>query len=60
MTRGLRRGRDYSEPGARRRREAIPIPITGMVGLCLCVILNMASAVDVFGGVLDSTILLFS
>jgi Sodium:sulfate symporter transmembrane region len=39
--------------------EAIPIPITGVVGLCLCVILNVASADDVFGSVFDSTILLF-
>jgi di/tricarboxylate transporter len=36
--------------------EAIPIPITGLVGLCLCVILNVASADDVFGSVADSTI----
>jgi di/tricarboxylate transporter len=41
------------------RLEAIPIPITGLVGLCLCVILNVASADDVFGSVFDSTILLF-
>jgi sodium-dependent dicarboxylate transporter 2/3/5 len=34
-------------------------PITGVVGLCLCVILNVASADDVFGSVFDSTILLF-
>ena len=33
--------------------EAIPIPITGVVGLCLCVILNVASADDVFGAVFD-------
>ena len=39
--------------------EAIPIPITGVVGLCLCVVLNVASADDVFGSVFDSTILLF-
>jgi len=39
--------------------EAIPIPTTGVVGLCLCVILNVASADDVFGSVFDSTILLF-
>ena len=39
--------------------EAIPIPVTGLVGLCLCVILNVASADDVFGSVFDSTILLF-
>jgi di/tricarboxylate transporter len=30
-----------------------------VVGLCLCVILNVASADDVFGSVFDSTILLF-
>jgi Sodium:sulfate symporter transmembrane region len=29
------------------------------IGLCLCVILNVASADDVFGSVFDSTILLF-
>ena len=39
--------------------EAIPIPITGVLGLCLCVILNVASADDVFGSVADSTIFLF-
>jgi sodium-dependent dicarboxylate transporter 2/3/5 len=39
--------------------EAIPIPITGVVGLCLCVILGVASADDVFGSVADSTIFLF-
>jgi solute carrier family 13 (sodium-dependent dicarboxylate transporter), member 2/3/5 len=39
--------------------EAIPIPITGVVGLCLCVVLNVASAEDVFGNVADSTIFLF-
>ena len=39
--------------------EAIPIPITGVLGLCLCVILNVASADDVFGAVVDSTIFLF-
>jgi solute carrier family 13 (sodium-dependent dicarboxylate transporter), member 2/3/5 len=39
--------------------EAIPIPITGLLGLCLCVILNVASADDVFGSVADSTIFLF-
>jgi sodium-dependent dicarboxylate transporter 2/3/5 len=30
-----------------------------VVGLCLCVVLNVASADDVFGSVFDSTILLF-
>ena len=30
----------------------------GVVGLCLCVILNVASADDVFGSVFNSTILL--
>jgi sodium-dependent dicarboxylate transporter 2/3/5 len=39
--------------------EAIPIPVAGVVGLCLCVILNVASADDVFGSVADSTIFLF-
>jgi solute carrier family 13 (sodium-dependent dicarboxylate transporter), member 2/3/5 len=39
--------------------EAIPIPVTGVVGLCLCVILNVASADEVFGSVADSTIFLF-
>jgi solute carrier family 13 (sodium-dependent dicarboxylate transporter), member 2/3/5 len=39
--------------------EAIPIPVTGIIGLCLCVILNVASADDVFGSVADSTIFLF-
>ena len=39
--------------------EAIPIPITGVVGLCLCVILNVAGADEVFGSVADSTIFLF-
>jgi hypothetical protein len=39
--------------------EAIPIPITGVVGLCLCAILKVASADDVFGSVADSTIFLF-
>ena len=33
--------------------EAIPIPITG-VGLCLCVILNVAGADAVFGRVFDA------
>ena len=39
--------------------EAIPIPVTGIIGLCLCVILNVAGADDVFGSVADSTIFLF-
>jgi di/tricarboxylate transporter len=39
--------------------EAIPIPITGVIGLCLCVIQNVASADDVFGSVADSTIFRF-
>jgi sodium-dependent dicarboxylate transporter 2/3/5 len=39
--------------------EAIPIPVAGIVGLCLCVILNVASADEVFGSVADSTIFLF-
>jgi di/tricarboxylate transporter len=39
--------------------EAIPIPVTGIIGLCLCVILNVASADEVFGSVADSTIFLF-
>jgi hypothetical protein len=38
--------------------EAIPIPITGIIGLCRCVILNVASADEVFGSVADSTIFL--
>jgi solute carrier family 13 (sodium-dependent dicarboxylate transporter), member 2/3/5 len=38
--------------------EAIPIPVTGIVGLCLCVILNVASPDEVFGSVADSTIFL--
>lgn len=36
-----------------------PDPDHRVVGLCLCVILNVASADDVFGSVFDSTILLF-
>ena len=39
--------------------EAIPIPVAGVVGLCLCVVLNVASADEVFGSVADSTIFLF-
>ena len=38
--------------------EAIPIPITGIIRLCRCVILNVASADEVFGSVADSTIFL--
>jgi sodium-dependent dicarboxylate transporter 2/3/5 len=39
--------------------EAIPIPVSGVIGLCLCVVLNVASADEVFGSVADSTIFLF-
>jgi solute carrier family 13 (sodium-dependent dicarboxylate transporter), member 2/3/5 len=39
--------------------EAIPIPVTGVVGLCLCVVLGVAPADEVFGNVADSTIFLF-
>jgi len=39
--------------------EAIPIPVTAVLALCLCVILNVAPADDVFGAFASSTIFLF-
>jgi sodium-dependent dicarboxylate transporter 2/3/5 len=39
--------------------EAIPIPVTGMVGIALCVLLNVGSADDVIGGFGDPTVFLF-
>jgi sodium-dependent dicarboxylate transporter 2/3/5 len=39
--------------------EAIPIPVTGLIGIALCVLLDVASADDVIGGIGDPTIFLF-
>jgi sodium-dependent dicarboxylate transporter 2/3/5 len=39
--------------------EAIPIPVTGMVGIALCVLLNVGSADDVIGAFGDPTVFLF-
>lgn len=39
--------------------EAIPIPVTAVLALCLCVVLGVAPADDVFGAFASSTIFLF-
>jgi solute carrier family 13 (sodium-dependent dicarboxylate transporter), member 2/3/5 len=39
--------------------EAIPIPITGLIGIVLCVVLNVGSADDVIGAFGDPAIFLF-
>ncbi|HEV8253593.1 MAG TPA: DASS family sodium-coupled anion symporter [Vicinamibacteria bacterium] len=39
--------------------EAIPIPITGLLGIVLCVVLGVGSARDVMGGFGDPAVFLF-
>jgi solute carrier family 13 (sodium-dependent dicarboxylate transporter), member 2/3/5 len=39
--------------------EAIPIPVAGIIGVCLCVAMGVAESDEVFGSFSDSTIFLF-